>query len=39
VQIASGLFAGNLIALNVGEGVEEGDPVQPVMHTIAALTK
>jgi membrane fusion protein, multidrug efflux system len=38
VQIACGLSAGNLIALNVGEGVEEGDPVQPVMHTGASLT-
>lgn len=31
VEIASGLSAGDLIALNVGEGVEEGDRVQPVM--------
>jgi membrane fusion protein (multidrug efflux system) len=31
VEIASGLSAGDLIAVNVGEGVEEGDPVQPVM--------
>lgn len=31
VQIASGLSASNLIAVNVGEGVEEGEPVQPVM--------
>jgi membrane fusion protein (multidrug efflux system) len=31
VEIASGLSAGDLIAVNVGGGVEEGDPVQPVM--------
>lgn len=31
VEIASGLSAGDLVAVNVGEGVEEGDPVQPVM--------
>jgi hypothetical protein len=31
VEIASGVSAGDLIALNVGEGVEDGDPVQPVM--------
>lgn len=31
VEIANGLSAGELIAVNVGEGVEEGDPVQPVM--------
>jgi membrane fusion protein (multidrug efflux system) len=31
VEIASGLSAGDLIAVNVGEGVEQGDPVQPVM--------
>jgi multidrug efflux pump subunit AcrA (membrane-fusion protein) len=37
VQIANGLSAGNLIAVNVGEGVEEGDPVQPVMRTGAGL--
>ena len=32
VEIASGLSAGGLIAVNVGEGVEEGDHVQPVMQ-------
>jgi RND family efflux transporter MFP subunit len=31
VEITSGLSAGDLVAVNVGEGVEEGDPVQPVM--------
>jgi membrane fusion protein (multidrug efflux system) len=31
VEIARGLSAGDLIAVNVGEGVEQGDPVQPVM--------
>ena len=31
VEIASGLSAGDLIAVNVGQGVEEGDSVQPVM--------
>lgn len=31
VEIARGVPAGSLIALNVGDGVEEGDPVQPVM--------
>ena len=31
VEIASGLSTGDLIAVNVSEGVEEGDPVQPVM--------
>jgi hypothetical protein len=31
VEIANGLSSGDLIAVNVGEGVEEGDPVQPVM--------
>ena len=31
VDITSGLSAGDLIAVNVGQGVEEGDPVQPVM--------
>jgi membrane fusion protein, multidrug efflux system len=36
VEIASGLFAGDLIAMNVGEGVEQGDPVQPVMSEGAA---
>jgi membrane fusion protein, multidrug efflux system len=30
VEIASGVSAGDLIALNVGDGVEDGDPVQPV---------
>jgi membrane fusion protein, multidrug efflux system len=30
VEVASGLSPGDLLALNVGEGVEEGDPVQPV---------
>jgi membrane fusion protein, multidrug efflux system len=31
VEIARGISAGSQIALNVGNGVEEGDPVQPVM--------
>jgi membrane fusion protein, multidrug efflux system len=31
VEIAHGISVGSLIALNVGEGVEEGDPVQPVI--------
>ena len=31
VQVASGLSKGDLIAVNVGQGVEEGDPVQPVV--------
>jgi membrane fusion protein, multidrug efflux system len=31
VEIAKGISAGVLIAVNVGEGVEEGDHVQPVM--------
>jgi membrane fusion protein, multidrug efflux system len=31
VEIASGIPAGSLIAVNVGNGVEEGDQVQPVM--------
>jgi membrane fusion protein, multidrug efflux system len=30
VEIASGVSGGDSIAVNVGEGVEEGDPVQPV---------
>jgi membrane fusion protein, multidrug efflux system len=30
VEVARGLSPGDLLALNVGEGVEEGDPVQPV---------
>jgi membrane fusion protein (multidrug efflux system) len=30
VQVASGLSKDDLIAVNVGQGVEEGDPVQPV---------
>jgi membrane fusion protein (multidrug efflux system) len=37
VEVASGLSPGDLLALNVGEGVEEGDPVQPV--TASSLTK
>ena len=32
VQIANGLSKDDLIAVNVGQGVEEGDPVQPVVH-------
>jgi membrane fusion protein (multidrug efflux system) len=39
VQIASGISAGNLVAVNAGEGVEEGDRVQPVVLTAAGLTK
>ena len=31
VQVASGLSKDDLIAMNVGQGVEEGDPVQPVV--------
>lgn len=31
VQIASGLSKDDLVAVNVGQGVEEGDPVQPVV--------
>jgi hypothetical protein len=31
VEVASGLSPGDLLALNVGDGVEEGDPVQPIM--------
>jgi membrane fusion protein, multidrug efflux system len=31
VEIASGVSGGDSIALNVGEGVEDGDPVQPVV--------
>jgi membrane fusion protein (multidrug efflux system) len=31
VQVASGLSKDDLIAVNVGQGVEEGDPVQPVV--------
>jgi len=31
VQVASGLSKNDLIAVNVGQGVEEGDPVQPVV--------
>ena len=38
VEIANGLSSGDLIAVNVGEGVEEGDPVQPVMPGSAGLT-
>ena len=37
VEVASGLSPGDLLAVNVGEGVEEGDPVQPV--TASSLTK
>ena len=33
VQIASGLSKDDVIAVNVGQGVEEGDPVQPVVLT------
>ncbi len=38
VEIENGLSSGDLIAVNVGEGVEEGDPVQPVMQGSAGLT-
>ena len=31
VQVAKGLSKDDLIAVNVGQGVEEGDPVQPVV--------
>jgi membrane fusion protein (multidrug efflux system) len=31
VQIASGLSKDDMVAVNVGQGVEEGDPVQPVI--------
>jgi HlyD family secretion protein len=31
VEVASGLSPGDLLTVNVGERVEEGDPVQPVM--------
>jgi membrane fusion protein, multidrug efflux system len=31
VEIASGVSGGDLIAVNVGEGIEDGDPVQPVV--------
>jgi RND family efflux transporter MFP subunit len=31
VQVAGGLSKDDLIAVNVGQGVEEGDPVQPVV--------
>jgi hypothetical protein len=31
VEIARGISADALIAVNVGDGVEESDPVQPVM--------
>jgi HlyD family secretion protein len=30
VVVASGVAPGDLVALDVGEGVHEGDPVQPV---------
>jgi RND family efflux transporter MFP subunit len=33
VQIATGLSKDDVIAVNVGQGVEEGDPVQPVVLT------
>jgi len=32
VEIARGISAGSLIAVNVGDGVEEGDRVQPIME-------
>jgi len=32
VQVAKGLSKDDLIAVNVGQGVEEGDPVQPVVQ-------
>ena len=35
VEIASALSAGDLIAVNVVEGIEDGDPVQPVMFSSA----
>ena len=31
VEIAIGVSGGDLIAVNVGEGIEDGDPVQPVV--------
>jgi membrane fusion protein, multidrug efflux system len=31
VEVASGLSGGDLIAVNGGEGIEDGDPVQPVV--------
>ncbi len=37
VEIASGLSPDDLIAINVGEGVEEGDAVQPVTASGAAI--
>ena len=37
VEIARGISAGSLIAVNVGNGVEEGDPVQPVMATASQI--
>lgn len=30
VEIATGIAPGDLVAMNVGDGIEEGDPVQPV---------
>jgi membrane fusion protein, multidrug efflux system len=32
IEVASGLHAGDLIALDVGDGVEEGEPVQTVLE-------
>lgn len=35
VEIAGGVAPGDLVAMNVSDGVEEGDPVQPVMISAA----
>jgi hypothetical protein len=35
VETARGVAPGDLIAMNVGDGIEEGDPVQPVMISAA----
>jgi multidrug efflux pump subunit AcrA (membrane-fusion protein) len=35
VEIASGIAPGDLVAMNVGNSVEEGDPVQPVLISAA----
>jgi hypothetical protein len=35
VEIAGGVSPGDVIALSVGDGIEEGDPVQPVMISAA----
>jgi membrane fusion protein, multidrug efflux system len=31
VEIATGVTPGELVAVNVGDGIEEGDPVRPVL--------